>query len=152
MCLFNSCYWSSKYLRKVIRRTHPKTYSAVPCCAKPAGIFPWERWRCIRLDIYIQGSNSNFDLTTPSPYSCKGSRNVWQQENHPLGTRVAMSFPLLFCIEYTPRWSQNWDHHFWSHTKVSQIHASPFPNAVRKYFPSSAKKRSPIPWTRAHLY
>lgn len=53
--------------------------------------------------MYIQGTDSSFDATTPSPQPCKGSRNVWQQEDHPLGTRVAMSFPLPFCIDYTPR-------------------------------------------------
>ena len=57
---------------------------------------------CVWIFICIQGSNSSFDLTTPSPQACKGSTKMWHQEDHPLGTGVAMSLPLSLCIDYTP--------------------------------------------------
>lgn len=109
---------------------------------KDEGAYVW-------IFICIQGSNSSFDPTTASPQPCKGSRKVWQWEDHPLGTRVAMSFPLPLCIDYTPRDEAKTVTTTFQVIprclRYTQILASPFPNIVSKRFPSSAKKRSPIP-------
>lgn len=66
--------------------------------------------------IQIQGSDSSFDPLPPHLILCKGSRNVWQQEDQ--SSNVTL---ITFCIDYTPRLSQNCEHHFWGYIKVFQI-------------------------------